>query len=90
MYPFHPASMVDIKNDTRLKLTSTETTSWLEDLSKYENSTKTEITNIFHAFNILNWCNINIFSIKLYKSEPALLHLQNLFYDILGINIFTL
>lgn len=55
MYPFHPASMVDIKNDTRLKLTSTETTSWLEDLSKYDNSTKTEITNIFHTFNILNW-----------------------------------
>ncbi|XP_054268263.1 ubiquitin conjugation factor E4 B [Macrosteles quadrilineatus] len=34
LYPFHPSSMVDIKNDTRLRLTSTETTQWLDDLNK--------------------------------------------------------
>jgi ubiquitin conjugation factor E4 B len=32
-YPFHPSSLVDIKNDTRLKFTSQETTAWLDDLS---------------------------------------------------------
>ncbi|XP_046673336.1 ubiquitin conjugation factor E4 B isoform X1 [Homalodisca vitripennis] len=36
LYPFHPSSMVDIKNDTRLKLTSTETSSWLDELNKSE------------------------------------------------------
>lgn len=33
-YPFHPSSLVDIKNDTRLKFTSQETASWLDDLSE--------------------------------------------------------
>lgn len=32
-YPFHSSSMVDIKNDTRLKLTSQEVTSWLDQLN---------------------------------------------------------
>jgi len=36
LYPFHPSSMVDIKNDTRLKLTSNETATWLDDLNKSE------------------------------------------------------
>lgn len=33
-YPFHPNSVVDIKNDTRLKFTSQEVTDWLENLEK--------------------------------------------------------
>ena len=33
-YPFHPCSLVDIKNDTRLKFTSQEAAAWLDDLSK--------------------------------------------------------
>jgi ubiquitin conjugation factor E4 B len=32
-YPFHPSSLVDIKNDTRLKFTSQEAAAWLDDLS---------------------------------------------------------
>lgn len=31
-YPFHPSSMVDVKNETRLKFTSQEATTWLDDL----------------------------------------------------------
>ncbi|OXU26331.1 hypothetical protein TSAR_003121 [Trichomalopsis sarcophagae] len=34
LYPFHPDSLVNIKDDTRLKLTSQEVTQWLEDLVK--------------------------------------------------------
>lgn len=34
-YPFHPSSVIDIKNDTRLKFTSQEVTDWLEEFSKY-------------------------------------------------------
>lgn len=34
-YPFHPSSMVDVKNETRLKFTSQEATTWLDDLGKY-------------------------------------------------------
>ncbi|KAG7198729.1 hypothetical protein KM043_001720 [Ampulex compressa] len=33
LYPFHPSSFVEIKNDTRLKLTSQEVADWLKDLS---------------------------------------------------------
>ncbi|XP_011502068.1 PREDICTED: ubiquitin conjugation factor E4 B [Ceratosolen solmsi marchali] len=32
LYPFHPTALIDIKNETRLKLTSQEVTQWLEDL----------------------------------------------------------
>lgn len=35
LYPFHPNAVIDIKNDTRLKFTSQETTDWLEELCKY-------------------------------------------------------
>lgn len=35
LYPFHPNSFVDIKNDTRLRFTSQETSEWLEELSEY-------------------------------------------------------
>lgn len=34
LYPFHPNSLVDIKNDTRLRYTSQETIDWLDELSK--------------------------------------------------------
>ena len=34
LYPFHPCSLVDIKNDTRLKFTSQEAAAWLDDLSE--------------------------------------------------------
>lgn len=34
MYPFHPNTMIDIKNDTRLKFTSQEIQKWLDDFSK--------------------------------------------------------
>ncbi|XP_066601539.1 ubiquitin conjugation factor E4 B [Prorops nasuta] len=34
MYPFHPSCFVEIKNDTRLKLTSQEVSDWLKDLSQ--------------------------------------------------------
>lgn len=34
LYPFHPSSLVEIKNDTRLRLTSQEVTEWLEELGK--------------------------------------------------------
>ncbi|CAH1405610.1 unnamed protein product [Nezara viridula] len=34
LYPFHPSSMVDIKDDTRLKFTSQESTDWLDQLNK--------------------------------------------------------
>ncbi|XP_034945689.1 ubiquitin conjugation factor E4 B [Chelonus insularis] len=34
LYPFHPSSFVEIKNDTRLKLSSQEVTDWLEELGK--------------------------------------------------------
>lgn len=34
LYPFHPNSMVDVKDETRLKLTSQEASDWIEDLSK--------------------------------------------------------
>ncbi|KAJ9575045.1 hypothetical protein L9F63_007780, partial [Diploptera punctata] len=33
-YPFHPASLVDVKNDTRLRFTSQEAASWLGDLNR--------------------------------------------------------
>jgi ubiquitin conjugation factor E4 B len=33
-YPFHPYSLVDVKNDTRLKFTSQEAAAWLDDLSE--------------------------------------------------------
>lgn len=34
LYPFHPSSFVEIKNDTRLKLTSQEVVEWLKDLER--------------------------------------------------------
>lgn len=34
LYPFHPSSIVDIKNDTRLRFASQETSEWLEELSE--------------------------------------------------------
>uniref|UniRef100_A0A023F2Z1 Ubiquitin conjugation factor E4 B n=2 Tax=Triatoma infestans TaxID=30076 RepID=A0A023F2Z1_TRIIF len=34
LYPFHPCSMVDVKDETRLKLTSQEAADWIEDLNK--------------------------------------------------------
>uniref|UniRef100_A0A0A9Z5W3 Ubiquitin conjugation factor E4 B n=1 Tax=Lygus hesperus TaxID=30085 RepID=A0A0A9Z5W3_LYGHE len=34
LYPFHPSSMVDVKDDTRLKLTSQEAQDWLDELNK--------------------------------------------------------
>ncbi|XP_074108795.1 ubiquitination factor E4B [Cotesia typhae] len=34
LYPFHPSSLVEIKNDTRLKLSSQEVADWLKDLEK--------------------------------------------------------
>ncbi|KAI4456816.1 ubiquitination factor e4 [Holotrichia oblita] len=34
LYPFHPSSLVDIKNDTRLRYASQETSDWLNELSK--------------------------------------------------------
>lgn len=34
MYPFHPSSFVEIKNDTRLKLTSHEVAEWQKSLEK--------------------------------------------------------
>ncbi|XP_018354562.1 PREDICTED: ubiquitin conjugation factor E4 B [Trachymyrmex septentrionalis] len=34
LYPFHPSSFVDIKNDTRLKLTSQEVAEWQKHLEK--------------------------------------------------------
>ncbi|KAK0083631.1 hypothetical protein PV325_008472 [Microctonus aethiopoides] len=34
LYPFHPSSFVEIKNDTRLKLSSQEVTEWLQELEK--------------------------------------------------------
>lgn len=34
LYPFHPKSVIDIKNDTRLRFTSQETTDWLEMFGK--------------------------------------------------------
>ncbi|KAB0793378.1 hypothetical protein PPYR_12998 [Photinus pyralis] len=33
-YPFHPNSVIDIKNQTRLKFTSQEVTDWIEGLEK--------------------------------------------------------
>ncbi|KAK9693335.1 Ubiquitin elongating factor core [Popillia japonica] len=38
LYPFHPSSLVDIKNDTRLRYTSQETSDWLNELTiqKYQ------------------------------------------------------
>lgn len=36
LYPFHPSSMVDIKNDTRLKYTSQETAAWVDELNKIQ------------------------------------------------------
>lgn len=35
MYPFHPNSLVDVANETRLKYDSQEATAWLEKLSNY-------------------------------------------------------
>ncbi|XP_075218617.1 ubiquitination factor E4B [Lycorma delicatula] len=40
LYPFHPSSMVDIKNDTRLKFTSQETAAWVDELNKNQRSWK--------------------------------------------------
>lgn len=34
LYPFHPNTVIDIKNDTRLKFASQETSDWLEELCK--------------------------------------------------------
>ena len=34
-YPFHPSTMVDVKNETRLRFTSQEAASWVDDLSKF-------------------------------------------------------
>lgn len=34
LYPFHPSSLVEIKNDTRLKLASHEVTEWQKSLEK--------------------------------------------------------
>ncbi|XP_068966391.1 ubiquitin conjugation factor E4 B [Bombus flavifrons] len=34
LYPFHPASFIEIKNDTRLKLTCQEVTDWLKHLER--------------------------------------------------------
>ncbi|XP_015113341.1 ubiquitin conjugation factor E4 B [Diachasma alloeum] len=34
LYPFHPSSFVEIKNDTRLKLSSQEVTDWLTELER--------------------------------------------------------
>lgn len=34
LYPFHPNAVIDIKNDTKLRFTSQETTDWLEELGK--------------------------------------------------------
>lgn len=34
LYPFHPSCLVEIKNDTRLRFTSQEVATWLEELSK--------------------------------------------------------
>jgi ubiquitin conjugation factor E4 B len=34
LYPYHPACVVDIRNDTRLKFTSQEAADWLNSLSK--------------------------------------------------------
>lgn len=34
LYPFHENSMIDIKNDTRLRFTSQEATDWVEELSE--------------------------------------------------------
>ncbi|XP_066992504.2 ubiquitin conjugation factor E4 B isoform X2 [Anabrus simplex] len=33
-YPFHPSCMIEVKNDTRLKFTSQESASWLDDLNR--------------------------------------------------------
>lgn len=33
-YPFHPQSVVDVKNETRLKFASQEVADWLEEFSK--------------------------------------------------------
>lgn len=35
LYPFHPNSVIDIKNDTRLRFTSQETSTWLEEIGTY-------------------------------------------------------
>ncbi|XP_014216828.1 ubiquitin conjugation factor E4 B [Copidosoma floridanum] len=34
MYPFHPSSLLDVTNETKLKLTSQEVTDWLEEIQK--------------------------------------------------------
>lgn len=34
LYPFHPSTMVDIKDDTRLKFTSQEAQDWLDEMNK--------------------------------------------------------
>ncbi|XP_039301602.1 ubiquitin conjugation factor E4 B isoform X2 [Nilaparvata lugens] len=39
-YPFHPSSLVDIKNDTKLKFTSQESADWLDQLSKSQKGWK--------------------------------------------------
>ncbi|KAJ8932414.1 hypothetical protein NQ314_014671 [Rhamnusium bicolor] len=35
MYPFHPGSLITIKNDTRLKFTSQEVSDWLDEFGEY-------------------------------------------------------
>ena len=36
MYPFHPKSLVEIKKDeTRLRFTSQEVVTWVDELSKF-------------------------------------------------------
>lgn len=40
LYPFHPSSLVDIKNDTKLKFTSQESADWLDELSKSQKGWK--------------------------------------------------
>lgn len=36
-YPFHPKTVIDYKNDTRLRFTSHETNEWLETFGKFPN-----------------------------------------------------
>ncbi|CAG2064968.1 unnamed protein product, partial [Timema podura] len=33
-YPFHPSSTIDIKNETRLKFTSQEVATWVDELNR--------------------------------------------------------
>lgn len=44
MYPFHPTSLIDLKNETRLKLDSQQVAEWLEELSSSHNWVKPKFT----------------------------------------------